>query len=90
MKAKLLFDMDDFEDQKRFKRVTSSDSAYGALWDIAHEVFRPARKHGYRDTKGGVLDVESWDDKTHEVVAALEKLFYQILEDKGVDIDDYN
>ena len=46
-KATLTFNLDDPEDKANFKKAANANEAYLALWSIAQEIFRPARKHGY-------------------------------------------
>lgn len=45
MKAILEFNLP--EEQGEFDLATKAGNMHSALWDIAQEVFRPARKHGY-------------------------------------------
>lgn len=39
------------EDESEFNRAVKGAAAHSALWDVGQEVFRPARKHGYTDTR---------------------------------------
>lgn len=54
-----------------------------ALWDIAQEIFRPARKHGYSDPR----KEELLNGKSMELVGLLETQFYEILEARGISLD---
>ncbi len=49
MKAILEFNLPD--EEQEFQRAAQASNAYGALWDTTQEVFRPARKHGYPDSR---------------------------------------
>lgn len=63
-----------------------------ALWEIAQEVFRPARKHGYPDVRIQSL-IERLDtlagenqEGATELVSLLEQEFYRILSEKGIEV----
>jgi hypothetical protein len=89
MKAKLEFDLDCSSDSLAFKRATTATSAYLVLWNVAMEIFRPARKHGYRNIgEDKVLDINTWSDQTVQVVEALESRFYEMLKDYDVSLED--
>lgn len=96
MKAILEFSLP--EDQPNFDLATQAGAMHSALWDIAQQVFRPARKHGYAN-----LDIQKLLDKTDEVkvsvdgseeiygagteiVSQLEKMFYEILEEYNISL----
>lgn len=83
MKAILEFDLSDADERDAHLRAIKAPDAYAALWDIAQEVFRPARKHGYSDPD---LNKLLKSDDVEEAISLLEKRFYQILEDKGIDL----
>ena len=53
-----------------------------ALWDIAQNIFRPARKHGYSDPKLEAL----LTDQSADLVGLLEEKFYEILAERGIDL----
>lgn len=86
MKAILEFNLP--EEQSEFDLATKAGNMHAALWDIAQEVFRPARKHGYSDSVIQELvnrsDIQ--DDAGTELVSQLEKLFYEILEKYNIDL----
>lgn len=97
MKAILEFNLP--EDQSEFELASKAGKMHSALWDIAQEVFRPARKHGYSNVQvQGVLDkanesvVVTGDEFKYEtgtgdeLIHQLEKLFYQILEERNIDL----
>lgn len=101
--AKLEFDLDDYcdsDDRSEFTRAVKASHAYGAIWDIAQDVFRPARKHGYNDkkiedliTKAGThKDDPEWPEIESSVgadlIQELEQKFYKILSDHNINLDE--
>lgn len=91
MKAILEFDLNDPHDKLAHKRATSSTDAYIALHEIANTIFRPARKYGYDPLVQSILDScgeIGGDSRGAILVAQLEKMFYTILEDHDVNLDD--
>jgi len=86
-KVILEFIIGDKYDEQAAKRAQNADAAYGALWTIGQEVFRPARKHGYSDSRIQELLTEG---SAVELVSLLEQKFYEILENTGVNLDDYS
>ncbi len=78
---------DDPEDDKAVRRLVSADRVYFALHDIHNDVFRPARKHGYADPGMQAL-MDKAGDVGVELVGALERMFFSILEDHQVTTDD--
>lgn len=92
MKAVLEFNLEDSgEERDAFTRACRADDAYRALWEISQNVFRPARKHGYRDE--GMQDLLAKcgvNGEGEELVGALEKMFYEILNESGVSLDEYS
>jgi len=85
-KATLEFDLTDNTERAEFTRAATADQAYGALWDIAQELFRPARKHGYNDK---VLSALLEHPEVATAIAMLEDEFYRILEANEVSLNDY-
>ncbi len=79
MKAILEYNLP--EDQEDFTRATKALDMELALWDIANEVFRPARKHGYADQELNALA-----ENNTELIGLLEQKFYAILEEKGISL----
>lgn len=86
-----------FDDPTELRQYLQSNEVRAALWDIAQEVFRPARKHGYNDGHLNQLIEESGEfnhpkygylTRGTEIVSLLEKKFYEILEQHGVSLDD--
>lgn len=98
MKGTLSFSLP--EEREEFETAVNAGSYKAALWEIAQQVFRPARKHGYGDPAvQRLLDaldevkVPSMDGYTEdmvgggtELVSQLEKLFYQILQEEGIEL----
>lgn len=84
MKAILEFNLP--EEQLEFQMASKASDMYAALWDIAQEVFRPARKHGYANEavqnlldKADEIKIEH-DSAGTELISQLEKMFYEILD----------
>jgi hypothetical protein len=67
------------EDKEDFERATKALDMELALWDIANEVFRPARKHGYPDP-----ELSRLAENNEELIGLLEQKFYAILEERGI------
>lgn len=85
-KAKLEFDLDDFDDKAEHKRMLNATNAYIALNEVANQIFRPARKHGYSDTE--ISNLMKENPKSEELVGELESKFHSILEACNIDLDD--
>lgn len=71
MKAKLLLNLNDPEQRRELNRCLKAQDYLFALTDIADEIFRPARKHGYDDDRlnsflYGRNDVDKDDLKAKE------------------------
>ena len=102
-KATLKFNLP--EDDAEFQLALSAGKMHSALWGMSQEIFRPARKHGYSNTKiqelldkinalvkvYGGLD-PNWPKDEYglldaaDLVAMLEKMFYEILDAEGVSL----
>ena len=83
-KAILVFDLEDPYIREDFQRAVKANDYVIALEDIANEVFRPARKHGYSDT-----DLQALINKNpnaEEIISILEKKFWSILEDRKIEL----
>lgn len=83
-------------DESSLRRAVNADGAFGALYDIKTEIFRPARKHGYGDGQISTLlkmieekfpATESETDAGSALIGLLEDEFIRILQDHGVDLD---
>lgn len=90
MKATLTFELP--EEEGEFKQAVAASDIHAALWDVANDVFRPARKHGYPDNRlqkllqaidAADLGLENKDAGT-ELIHLLEAKFFEILSDRGV------
>lgn len=71
MKAKLLLNLNDPEQRRELNRCLKAQDYLFALTDIADEIFRPVRKHGYDDDRlnkllCGKSDVDKDDLKAKE------------------------
>lgn len=98
MKATLSFNLP--EEQEEFQAAIDAGKYRAALWEVSQRVFRPARKHGYADVRvQALLDktdsvkVPSMDGYTEdlvgggtELVAQLERIFYEILQEEGIEL----
>ena len=97
MRAKLEFDTTDEEDSREFKRCVNATNAYSVIQAIAHDIFRPYRKHGYQDFKIQKMidncptfkDADG-DETDHcsEIISLLEDKFYELLSDYNIDLSD--
>lgn len=87
--ALLALDLSTPDGRREHKRMTSATDAYIVLWDIGQQVFRPARKHGYSHSPrlNELLEGDHGDSVT-EAISLLEKKFYEIMEERGVNLDD--
>ena len=82
------FTLDDYLEQNAALRAFKADHAYRCLWEIAQEIFRPARKHGYSDPK--LNEALSNQDLDHEeIIGLLEEKFFDILKSNDVSLEDY-
>ena len=98
MKATLTFNLP--EEQEEFDTAIKAADYKIALWDIAQEIFRPARKHGYpneavqkvldkADEAIVVTDVGGVKYETgagSELVSMLEQKFYEILRERNIEL----
>ena len=84
------------EEGEEFRIALDASKYQYVLMEIGQLVFRPARKHGYSESriqtlieKGDEVKVEidghSYGVAT-ELVSQLEKLFYEILQKVGVEV----
>jgi len=83
----------DAEDELEIRRLLSARGAYSALYEIGQQVFRPARKHGYPDgTLSELLTRidQSTDGAGSDLIHELEKLYFKIIEEEGVSLEDVN
>jgi hypothetical protein len=73
------------EENSEFEMACNAGKMHSALWEIAQEVFRPHRKHGYSNPELNKLCEEN--DQVLEAISILETMFYRILEDNQVNLD---
>ena len=96
-KATLEFNLEEPYERLEFQRTINATNAYIVLHKIANEIFRPHRKHGYPDksiqdliencpTYIGEDGFET--NRTLEVISKLETMFYNIMEESNVNLDD--
>jgi hypothetical protein len=80
------------EEREEHDYAMNGATYHCCLWEIANEVFRPARKHGYDDqrindliTKLDNLAGEDAEGAT-ELISLLEQRFYDILNSSNVSV----
>lgn len=56
------------EEEAEFQMAVNAASLQSALWDVAQDVFRPARKHGYPS-----IEIQGLLERLDDCVARLEK-----------------
>jgi hypothetical protein len=82
MKATLSFNLP--EDTEDFELASKARDLHCALWDIAQEVFRPARKHGYSNET--LYKLVEDNENSEEIISMLEKMFYEILDKHNISL----
>lgn len=101
MKATLTFNLP--EEESEFQTAVKASDMSLALWEIAQEIFRPARKHGYSDQRiqnlakhldvladkaaGIPFDSPETSPGATELIAMLEEKFYAILQERSIDLN---
>jgi hypothetical protein len=90
---KITLEGDGPDDEAKLTLMLNASAMQRALWEIGQEVFRPARKHGYPDPEiRKFLDEKTLTERElgdrEELVHALEKKFYEILDNNKVNLDD--
>ena len=87
MKASLHFNLP--EDQNEFEAAVAAGRMKALLWDIAQEIFRPARKHGYPDISMKKFTDENGElaDNVAEAIGVLEEKFYEMVREYSIDLD---
>jgi len=86
----LKFDISDIDGELAFKRAVKVDDYCAALLDVANEVFRPHRKHGYSSKKlQDIINISYDDDKNLvlDMISLLEDMFYEIMEENDINLD---
>lgn len=92
MKATLEFNLP--EEQEKFETAVKALDYRIALWDIAQEIFRPARKHGYADervqkllqTIDECVSTGMEDGQGTDLIGLLEEKFYEILRERNIEL----
>lgn len=87
--GQLTYNLSDYQGRLAHKRAVNSTNAYIALYEISQRIFRPARKHGYKDTTTNeLLENLEADEDGNTIVDKLESMFWEILEDSGINMGD--
>lgn len=82
MKSTLEFNLP--EEREEFQLALKGSSMSIALSEIANEIFRPARKHGFSDKE--LNDLVEKNPDAVEIIGMLETKFYEILEENDITI----
>ncbi len=90
--AILKFNLNDPDDRDSFKQATKANNMALALWEMRQQIFRPARKHGYPDSRlADFFNPETVSEAEInariDLVGELERLFGEILTDNEVHED---
>lgn len=80
------FSVEDQYEEQALRRTLNAGRAYSALWDIAQEIFRPARKHGYSDPKLGEA-MRNKEIDHEEIIGMLEEKFFEILRENSISLE---
>jgi hypothetical protein len=75
--ATITFDLNDSDDMMLFTRMAKSTDMALALWEF-----------GYNTKKSLQRDLDGSDDKSYELLDKVYEKFWEILNDKGIKIDD--
>jgi len=91
MRTEVKITCEDEDDEAVLRKMLSARSAFGALSDIADELFRPIDRHGYSDHRLScffeVKVPEAEIDQRAELVRALKTKFYEILDENNIVLD---
>jgi len=91
MRTEVKITCEDEDDEVVLRKMLSARSAFGALSDIADELFRPIDRHGYSDHRLScffeVKVPEAEIDQRAELVRALKTKFYEILDENNIVLD---
>lgn len=83
MKVIMEFQLPD--EQEEFNTASKGADYKLALWDVAQEVFRPARKHGYSEAR--INDALALcNEHGEDLIGELEKKFYDILHNYNIQL----
>jgi hypothetical protein len=75
--ATITFDLNDPDDNMHFMRMSKSTDMALALWEFA-----------YNTKKSIQRELDESDDKSYELIDKVYERFWEILNDKGIKIDD--
>ena len=75
--ATITFDLNEPDDNMHFMRMAKSTDMALALWEFA-----------YNTKKSFQRDLDESDDKSYELLDKVYERFWEILNDKGIKIDD--
>lgn len=92
--AKAILEFNLPEEQEEFEMAARASDYSIALWDIAQDIFRRARKYGYPPGKiqdalekmNVVASDGRIDNAGEELIGLLEEEFYSILRDRKIEI----
>ncbi len=76
----------DHELEEKLRRSLNADKYLAALNEIAQDIFRPARKHGYPDQK--IQELLNSSEKCEEIISLLEDKFHEIIQEHGFGLDE--
>ena len=85
MKTYLSFNDQSEDDREKLKTMLQATNMSIALFNMSNELFRPARKHGYRDNPR--LNELLENEQVAEAIELLEKLYHEILNESGATVD---
>jgi hypothetical protein len=71
------------EVQEEAQNALKASDYLRALQDIRQEIFRPARKHGYPDTK--LNELLNGDENVAEAIGLLEEKFSDLMREYEID-----
>jgi hypothetical protein len=83
MKAHLIFDLSKAEERKDHELALKASEMKFALEEIANQIFRPARKHGYQDQEIETLR-KKLGEKGNLLIDLLEGKFFEILNERDI------
>lgn len=89
IKTYLSFNDQSEEDMEKFKLMMKATDMSLALWEIAQDVLRPHRKHGYSDNNrlNELLQSEQHGESVNEAIGLIEDMFYKVLNERSIDLD---
>lgn len=83
-----VFDLNENENEHELDEFLSAHAAHRALEDIANNIFRPARKHGYPDLQLAAFFDDNNPNRglNMELVSLLEEVFFEIIRENDIKI----